>query len=377
MAWIYKQKKDGPFWIGWRVGGKQFLKSTGTDDRKKAEGHLHDLEAMLQRSTDGRLTDEFVDSVRVNPLPKVSLRAAITEWLAEAGATTAEASAVRYRQIADSFLEFLQATESTPLLRDVQTEHVRAFLANRLQVVSPRTVNLYRKVLSGFFIRELKNQPPRIRENPCLPIKGAKEGRRETSGRRALTPAEVQLIYTKAPSDFWRFMIVAGFFTGARLGDLATLKWGNIDASQNLIRFTDIKTGKAIKIPIAAGLARVLRTMERGPHAAFLWPEQAAIYEKQGPGPLSMQFYEDVLTPAGLAERRTHKKRKGDSRRTAGLSFHCLRHSFVTELQRAGASKNVAKELVGHSSDSVNDIYTHTAPDLLATAVAQLPAIEI
>lgn len=42
------------------------------------------------------------------------------------------------------------------------------------------------------------------------------------------------------------------------------------------------------------------------------------------------------------------------------LTTYCLRHTFCTDLQRAGVAINIAKELMGHSSIAVTaDIYTH------------------
>jgi site-specific recombinase XerD len=57
------------------------------------------------------------------------------------------------------------------------------------------------------------------------------------------------------------------------------------------------------------------------------------------------------------------------------VSFHCLRHSFVSYLKITGSNNAVAKELVGHSSDAINDVYTHLPIEILATAVAQLPEV--
>lgn len=42
------------------------------------------------------------------------------------------------------------------------------------------------------------------------------------------------------------------------------------------------------------------------------------------------------------------------------LTPYCLRHTFCTDLQRAGVPINIAKELMGHSDISVTaNIYTH------------------
>lgn len=55
------------------------------------------------------------------------------------------------------------------------------------------------------------------------------------------------------------------------------------------------------------------------------------------------------------------------------LTPYCLRHTFCTDLQRAGVALNVAKELMGHSDVSVTaNIYTHKDNDVLHAGIALL-----
>jgi integrase len=92
---------------------------------------------------------------------------------------------------------------------------------------------------------------------------------------------------------------------------------------------------------------------------------------------LSLEFH-SILVKAGLLEeyQRTNQGNGRSCRRTVSpLSFHSLRHTFVSTLKASGAPQMVARELAGHSSDQVNELYTHTPPELLRKSLKRLPEV--
>ena len=158
MAWLYKRKGSKKLWIGWRSGSSQFLKSTGTANKAAAEKKLREQEFLLQAHIDGRLTEQFYEALTGKARPSVPLSTAVQDWLKEAGATTSPGTVEKYEHVANDFLKFIRAGESAPLLGDVKTEDVRQFLNDQRTRISARTVNVYRKILSGFFVRAVKNE---------------------------------------------------------------------------------------------------------------------------------------------------------------------------------------------------------------------------
>lgn len=377
MAWLFKQPGSQCWWLGWRVNGRLFRKSTGETDRKEAQTKLEDHNFLSRQAAAGRLNESLFESFTGKPLSQLSLKSAIDDWLNECKGATSPGTLERYQVVADDLIDYLKATPQRPLLRDVGSEELQAFLAWKRAKASAATVNLNRKILSTFFLRAIRNRL--LRENPILPVRPFKASRDEHAGRRALTLTEIRTLHDKAPDDFWRFMIVAGYTTGLRLGDLATIRWGAVDLAENLIRVTTRKTGRVMQIPIAAPLRALLQAQRTAAAstkpAAFIWPEQAERYQQHGAKVLSNEFYAELLVPSGLAAHRTHKKQKQGraAARDVGISFHCLRHSFVSTLKLTGASQSVAKELAGHSSDAVSQLYTHTPQQALADAIDKLP----
>lgn len=154
--------------------------------------------------------------------------------------------------------------------------------------------------------------------------------------RRAFTLKELKTLFDKCPSDFWRYMVMAGFYCGQRMGDLICLPWGAVDFAQNQIRLVQSKTGKTIAVPLRAELGAFLMKLRRKAGAvkpsAPIWPDEAKRYEQFDAGVFSNEFYEDVLLPAGLVPRRTHQaKKKGEATngRRKDFAWHVKKSSHV------------------------------------------------
>ena len=58
------------------------------------------------------------------------------------------------------------------------------------------------------------------------------------------------------------------------------------------------------------------------------------------------------------------------------LSFHSLRHTYVSQLANAGIAPDVRQLLSGHTDDKSHAVYTHTKLDTLRKAIETLPRIQ-
>jgi integrase len=208
---------------------------------------------------------------------------------------------------------------------------------------------------------------------------------RGESARRAFTVAEVQRILGAAGDSEWRGMILAGIYTGARLGDIARLTWRNVNLESAEVTFTATKTGKRMVLPMARPLADYFERLPSSDDLdAFVFKKAAEAAKRVGT--LSNWFY-DLMVNAGLAKARQKrrpldkdgKKIEGKGRNAARpvgeLSFHSLRHSAVTFLKAAGVSDALAQAIAGHESAAVSRIYTHLDTETLRSAVDKLPDV--
>ena len=382
MAWLYKRSESENWWVGYRLNGRQYLRSTKTADRKKAEQELAKLNAVDQAHKAGSLTDEFVALLNRKQSSGDSLRACIRQWLAECKDLSG-VTLTKYKATLEELCVYVNATDMSPLLRDIHSETIGAFLREKRANTSTATAKLARKVLSAFFNHAVDNKV--LQYSPVPSSRALKLTKDSKSIRRAFTLRELKTLFDKCPNDFWRYMVMAGFYCGQRMGDLICLPWGAVDFVENKIRLVQSKTDKTIVLPMRAELGKFLKQLRSSASTVKsndpIWPVEAQRYGKLGAGGFSNEFYDEVLLPAGLVPTRTHraKKKSADAtgqRRVNPVSFHCLRHTFVSLLKISGATQATAKELAGHSSDAVSDLYTHVPEQVLADAINKLPGMQ-
>jgi len=383
MAWLFTQPGSKNWWVGYRFNGKQYRSSTKTPDRHQAEQALAKFRTLYQAKQAGILDEVYEALSGTQNQSQDSLRTTIDLWLDECKSNVAAKTHERYSEVADDFCKFLNADAVKPLLKDVQRDIVADYLRRRKARTSPQTARLSRTILGGFFNYAVDNE--KIPKSPVPSSKSLKLTQRaaeDTKTRRPLTLAELKTVFEKCPNEFWQYMVLSGFFLGQRMGDLICLTWGAVDFKDEVARLVQAKTGKSVEVPLHPALLQFLikRKTATGkvPAAEPIWPEKAELYRRQGSKAFSNEFYDDVLLPSGLVPPRTHKKTKradNETRKVNAVSFHSLRHTFVSLLKATGATQAVAKELAGHSSDAISDHYTAMPPNVLAEAIKQLPKI--
>ncbi|HEV2696141.1 MAG TPA: tyrosine-type recombinase/integrase [Verrucomicrobiae bacterium] len=380
MPWLFKYHNSKVWWVGYRLHGQQFLRSTGQRQREYAEKELQRVNSMIAAHKADALSHGLFEHLTGKALPSVTLKHALDDWLNEATGSAGPRTVEKYRSVAGALSDFFKANDRGPLLSKITAAELTRLLGEKRATVSAATTNLLRTCLAIFFKRsKLRGY---IRDNPIDSIRTFKAGSEEKRARRPFTMAELATLYKVAPDDFWRFAVVGGFTTGLRLGDLVTMPLGAVDWKGRCLRLNVRKTGKKIYIPLAPAFLKILKAVAADragsvPTEPF-WPEHAARYEKSGAGWFSQRFYDLVLVKAGLASTRPHRpgsKKKSDRRAVNEVSFHCLRHSCVSTHAANRQNQQLVKALAGHSSDEVNDLYTTLPADVLAKAVAELPDI--
>ena len=75
-----------------------------------------------------------------------------------------------------------------------------------------------------------------------------------------------------------------------------------------------------------------------------------------------------------LGIHRSVKVLDAEGKETEALkSFHSFRHYFLSSLANANVSQEHRKQLAGHASDEINNVYTTIETDVLRRAINTIP----
>ncbi|MCZ4290990.1 site-specific integrase [Hoeflea alexandrii] len=133
--------------------------------------------------------------------------------------------------------------------------------------------------------------------------------------------------------------------TGCRLGEIARLRWSEVDSAAQCFRLADSKEGASVR-PVGKVVLEVLG--EPSSDAAFVL---AGARKAESFGGLP-KAWQRIARRAGLV----------------GVTPHTLRHSFASVAGDLGYSEPTIGAMLGHSAGSVTSRYIHHLDEVLAAA---------
>jgi integrase len=374
----------------------QWKRSTFTSDRKLARRIGDELEEAAQGRRDSEtiaaLLDTISDLRSRRSLHRVfhevlrkttghgmggkSVRAFVDAWLETTKGEISQATWAKYDQTARLFLDSLggKAEQDFSALR---REDIARFRDEQGRRVSASTANGMLKIVRIIF--GAAEADGVITKNEARSVKKLKD-QEQRVGKRSFTLPELRKLLAIC-DDEWKSLMLFGFYTGARLGDLAMLTWQNLDLERNELHYTSRKTRRTVIVPLANALRAHVDSLPAGDDPKQpLHPRAYRVVAHEGrTGTLSRQFGE-LMAGAGLIVQRTHAAQENGKGRSARrsvseISFHALRHTAVSLLKSAGVSDAVARDLAGHESAEMSRLYTHIEESAKRSAVNKLPEI--
>jgi integrase len=205
------------------------------------------------------------------------------------------------------------------------------------------------------------------------PVPAADAPKAEKESREPFTWEQVAKLINNADGE-WKTAIMLGAYTGQRLGDCVSITWDCLDMENHVLRFRPQKTRhqkRDLVLPLHPDLEMHLMDLpEQKGQPLCPTLSQAKIGGRSG---LSRQF-QTIMKKAKI-EKRSIEAGGEEGRVFNKLSFHSLRHTYVSQLANAGIAPDVRQLLSGHSDDKSHAVYTHTKLDTLRKAIETLPRI--
>ena len=146
------------------------------------------------------------------------------------------------------------------------------------------------------------------------------------------------------------------YSTGARVSEIAGLTEKNIDFLSGVVLVRG-KGKKERMCPLGAPAAQALEKMiDKG---RKIWPKRRKTAEQR----VFLNLRGEPITTRSV--ERMMKKCLAEAGLKSGISPHVLKHSFATHMLDAGADLRSVQELLGHSSLSTTQVYTHVSVERL------------
>lgn len=325
---LKKQREKVKYWIQYYLGNKQYRESIGysLEEAKDAEGKRR------SQKREGRIFDIKQDTV-------LTFRD-LAEWYLELENTKSLAS---YRGIGIRLSKF-NARFGNTLLNELKKTDLEGF-----------QTSLKREDLSYSYIDNIVTQAhvmvktaysnDIISHDALKPFIITKRILKKNSNarNRILTYKEFKDLAQDAP-DHLKGIIVMGYYTGMRKGEILGLTWNRVDLEKREIRLEaiDTKTGDPRTCPIGKELLSILQALPSRLKSPYVF-----IYN----GDPIKNIKKSLQTACERAKIPYGRKKKN------GITFHDIRHTFNTCARKAGIAEPVIMAITGHETREMFDRY--------------------
>lgn len=205
----------------------------------------------------------------------------------------------------------------------------------------------------------------RMDADPC---EGVLNPKKPTKLPQVLTNNEINNMIAAAENERERLIIELLYGAGLRVSELCNLCVKDINMSHGYVRCIGKGTKERI-VPIGRAAIGCLKAYLAA-EVRFKCAEEAV--KSDAAGTKSKRAPRKIMSPPLLCDRKGKrlsrlvvwqivKRLALKARVTKTLSPHTLRHSFATHLLENGADLRVVQELLGHSSVTTTQLYTHVS----------------
>jgi integrase len=281
-----------------------------------------------------------------------------------------EPNRVRFEEIANDFLNDYRANNRKSFVwaqrrteqhlkpffaglrvTEITTEHVRAYRAKReAEGASNGSVNRELAALKRMFNLAAATTPPKVIHVPYIPML------RESNVRKGFFEHSEYLALRRELPEYLKPILILGYYTGARLGEILNLRWRQVDLKGRSVNLDPgtTKNDQPRTIPLAREVVKSLRALRSSKSVSS----------------------GHVFTRRGMPIRTFYVAWNSACERVGmrGKLFHDLRRTAVRNMVRAGVPERVAMAISGHKTRSIFERYNIVSERDLHMAARRLEA---
>jgi integrase len=370
---IFQRKGSTLLWCAYYLRGKEYRESTGETDPNKAEKYLK-----------RRLKEVGADQIGAKPFvgpQQERLRISCGITVEDEGKPDCDCLCCALER--DFRLRGKASSQNLSNLKRVRldfalqratsltAEQVDRYIEQRqAEGAAPASINRVTQLLRQAFNLAAKHK--RLTTAPC--IRHLSESGNVRQG--FFSEVEFRAVVDNLPDylkDFARF----AYCTGMRKGEIASLRWEDVDGEVIRLRAENAKNGKARSVAIEGELAEVIerrqtaRQVKRDNRPVML---AAFIFHRDGdPVGDFRKAWATASCMAGLGKlvcpkcegmtdadykcAKCSQEWSRDELKYVGRIFHDFRRTAVRDMVRAGVPETVAMSISGHKTRAMFDRY--------------------
>jgi len=221
-------------------------------------------------------------------------------------------------------------------INDIGKDDITSGLDKLPKELSNATINKYKKLASVVFnygIRELS-----LTENPTRYIRSLPEKKGRT---RYLSDNERKRLFRACRTSKWKMLyllVLMAITTGARRGELQSLRWNDIDFDKQSAYVNNTKNGEAKVLPLTIDVTNELQVFNQN--------DCSLIFGSKINPSKPYVFYKPW-------------KRAVEEAELDDFRFHDLRHTTASYLAQNGATLLEIADVLGHKQIEVTKRYAH------------------
>ena len=392
----------------------------------------HNKETLKMISQDRSLIPSNQNQQAMNSAERfIEMFVSIMPKIAEAYQNPSPQQIVTLRVFIDEYIYLIKHNRSASYAESVQLSfnHLTAFfdLQRTLCSIQQKDIEnfliyLQQKVKKGYvvYFRNLKAAFNKAREWKYVSenfFTKVKLPKKQKTMPVFINSDQLSAICGQIKNEVVKNVVVSAFYTGMRLDEIVNLRWKNFDLQNRIITVGDeeftTKGRNQRFIPICDEALEALLRMksaeaDKSVESTKQMADKCRVQNETKKEEIEIRLVElvrDASTSSsadpshgsghGLELRLSIKKGfvfcKSNGGRYTGdyyskefknackaagmdqsIHFHSLRHSFASNLAQKGVSLYTIKELLGHSSISTTEIYSHLNVESLREAIKKL-----